>query len=119
MGRWCKSHEKNLRDGSYRDDDRYQAVNTSNRNTVELRIFRSNVSENGLMRVIEFTDAFVHFLKQSSMNSVSYKDFMRYMKKPDVRANYPTFWAWLITNGYVVGNPNRSITQQFESVSNQ
>jgi len=119
MGRWCKSHEKNLREGAERDSDRYQAVNTSNKNTVELRIFRSNVSENGLMRVLEFTDAFVHFLKQSSMNSVSYKDFMRYMKKPDVRANYPTFWAWLITNGYVVGNPNRSITQQFESVSNQ
>jgi hypothetical protein len=119
MGRWCQSHEKNLLDGTERDSDRYQAVNTSNRNTVELRIFRSNVSENGLMRVLEFTDAFVHFLKQSSMNSVSYKDFMRYMKKPDVRANYPTFWAWLITNGYVVGNPNRSVSQQFESVSNQ
>ena len=53
------------------------------------------------------------------MNSVSYKDFMRYMNKPNVRANYPTFWAWLITNGYVVGNPNRSVSQQFESVSNQ
>ena len=119
MGRWCQSHEKNLLDGTERDSDRYQAVNTSNRNTVELRIFRSNVSENGLMRVLEFTDAFVHFLKQSSMNSVSYKDFMRYMNKPNVRANYPTFWAWLITNGYVVGNPNRSVSQQFESVSNQ
>tara|TARA_B110000285_G_scaffold213958_1_gene258826 strand:+ start:589 stop:1950 length:1362 start_codon:yes stop_codon:yes gene_type:complete len=119
MGRWCESYEKNLLDGTERDSDRYQAVNTSNKNTVELRIFRSNVSENGVMRVLEFTDALVHFLKQSSMNSVSYKDFMRYVSKPNVRANYPTFWAWLITNGYVVGNPNRSVSQQFESVSNQ
>jgi len=120
MNRWCLSHPKNVKDGQYRNDDRYQAVNTSNRNTVELRIFRSNVSEYGFMRALEFTDALVHYLKQTSIReqSLEYKSFVNYMKKPEVRSEYPNFWNWLITNGYVLGTPSRSIARQFESVSN-
>jgi len=120
MNRWCLSHPKNVKDGQYLNDDRYQAVNTSNRNTVELRIFRSNVSEYGFMRALEFTDALVHYLKQTSIReqSLNYKAFVHYMKKPEVRCEYPNFWSWLITNGYVLGTPSRSIARQFENVSN-
>lgn len=120
MNRWCKSEIKNVKDGQYRSDDRYQAVNTSNRHTVELRIFRSNVSEYGFMRALEFTDALVHYLKQTSLKeqSLQYKSFVYYMKKPEVRSEYPNFWNWLITNGYVLGTPSRIVSKQFESVSN-
>ena len=120
MNRWCKSETKNVKDGQYQNDDRYQAVNTSNSNTVELRIFRSNVSEYGFMRALEFTDALVHYLKQTSLKeqSLNYKAFVNYMKKPEVRCEYPNFWNWLITNGYVLGTPSRTVSKQFESVSN-
>ena len=40
------------------------------------------------------------------------------MKKPEVRSEYPNFWNWLITNGYVLGTPSRIVSKQFESVSN-
>ena len=72
------------------------------------------------MRALEFTDALVHYLKQTSIReqSLNYKAFVHYMKKPEVRCEYPNFWSWLITNGYVLGTPSRSIARQFESVSN-
>ena len=120
MGRWCKSETKKISDGQYRSDDRYEAVNTVPSKTVELRIFKSNVSEHGFMRALEFTDALVHYLKQSSMReqSLSYKSFLSYIRKPENRSEYSNFWSWLITNGYVLGTPSRNVSRQFNSVSN-
>ena len=120
MGRWCASKTKKISDGQYRSDDRYEAVNTVPSKTVELRIFKSNVSEHGFMRALEFTDGMIRYLKQSSMReqSLSYKSFISYIKKPENRSEYPNFWSWLITNGYVLGTPSRNVSRQFENVSN-
>ena len=120
MGRWCASKTKKISDGQYRSDDRYEAVNTVPSKTVELRIFKSNVSEHGFMRALEFTDGMIRYLKQSSMReqSLSYKSFISYIKKPENRSEYPNFWSWLITNGYVLGTPSRTVSRQFENVSN-
>jgi len=120
MNRWCKSETKKISDGQYRSDDRYEAVNTVPSKTVELRIFKSNVSEHGFMRALEFTDGMIRYLKQSSMReqSLSYKSFISYIKKPENRSEYPNFWSWLITNGYVLGTPSRDVSRQFNSVSN-
>ena len=120
MNRWCKSETKKIADGQYRSDDRYEAVNTVPSKTVELRIFKSNVSEHGFMRALEFTDGMIRYLKQSSMReqSLSYKSFLSYIRKPENRSEYPNFWSWLITNGYVLGTPSRDVSRQFNSVSN-
>ena len=120
INRWCKSETKKISDGQYRSDDRYEAVNTVPSKTVELRIFKSNVSEHGFMRALEFTDGMIRYLKQSSMReqSLSYKSFISFIKKPENRSEYPNFWSWLITNGYVLGTPSRNVSRQFENVSN-
>ena len=120
MNRWCKSETKKISDGQYQSDDRYEAVNTVPSKTVELRIFKSNVSEHGFMRALEFTDGMIRYLKQSSMReqSLSYKSFISFIKKPENRSEYPNFWSWLITNGYVLGTPSRNVSRQFENVSN-
>ena len=120
MNRWCKSETKKISDGIYRSDDRYEAVNTVPSKTVELRIFKSNVSEHGFLRALEFTDGMIRYLKQSSMReqSLSYKSFISFIKKPENRSEYPNFWSWLITNGYVLGTPSRTVSKQFENVSN-
>ena len=120
MNRWCKSETKKISDGQYQSDDRYEAVNTVPSKTVELRIFKSNVSEHGFMRALEFTDGMIRYLKQSSMReqSLNYKSFISYIKKPENRSEYPNFWSWLITNGYVLGTPSRTVSRQFDNVSN-
>ena len=120
MNRWCKSETKKISDGQYRSDDRYEAVNTVPSKTVELRIFKSNVSEHGFMRALEFTDGMIRYLKQSSIReqSLNYKSFISFIKKPENRSEYPNFWSWLITNGYVLGTPSRNVSKQFENVSN-
>lgn len=120
MGRWCASKTKKISDGQYRSDDRYEAVNTVPSKTVELRIFKSNVSEHGFMRALEFTDGLIQYLKQSSMReqSLNYKSFISYIKKPENRSEYSNFWSWLITNGYALGTPSRNVSKQFDNVSN-
>jgi len=72
------------------------------------------------MRALEFTDGLIQYLKQSSIReqSLSYKSFLSYIRKPENRSEYPNFWSWLITNGYVLGTPSRNVSRQFDNVSN-
>ena len=118
---WAKKHPKKITDSLYRTsrDDRYEAVNMSNEHTVELRIFKSNLSHNGFMRVLEFADALVHFAKQTGLSGMSlhYKSFLRYMEQPENRTTYPIFYAWLCHNKYSGGRASRKVeTTQSELV---
>jgi len=118
---WAKKHPKKITDSLYRTsrDDRYEAVNMSNEHTVELRIFKSNLSHNGFMRVLEFADALVHFTKQTGLSGMSlhYKSFLRYMEQPENRTTYPIFYAWLCHNKYSGGRASRKVeTTQSELV---
>lgn len=50
--------------------NRYQAINFStNKPTVEFRLFRGNTSYDGIMRCIEFCDSLIEFARASSANS--------------------------------------------------
>lgn len=51
-------------------DGHYDAVNVENINTIEIRIFKSNVTMSALFRYLEFTDALVCFSK--SLDSVDF-----------------------------------------------
>ena len=118
---WAKKYPKKITDSLYRTsrDDRYEAVNMSNEHTVELRIFKSNLSHNGFMRVLEFADALVHFAKQTGLSGMSlhYKSFLRYMEQPENRTTYPIFYAWLCHNKYSGGRASRKVeTTQSELV---
>ena len=97
--------------------DKYEAVNTSHRATIELRIFRSNVSKHGFYRVLEFTDALVHFARNYTGltgMSLHYKTFLRFMSQQEIKAQYPNLSAWLIRKGYINGKPSRQVSWQGE-----
>ncbi len=116
---WAKKSPKKITDmrGS---SEKYEAVNTSHSATIELRIFRSNVSKHGFYRVLEFTDALVHFTKNyTGLSGVSlhYKTFLRFMSNQDIKAQYPNLSAWLIRKGYINGKPSRQVSWQGERQS--
>ena len=115
---WAKTSPKKITD-ALRSSDKYEAINTSHSNTIELRIFRSNVSKHGFFRVLEFGFALTDFVKCTSLalTSLHYKSFHRFMARPENKSTYPNLCAWLIRKGHINGKPSRSISEQEELTS--
>ena len=105
---WAKKSDKKITD-CLQSSDKYEAVNTSHRNTIELRIFKGNLARLGFYRVLEFVDALVSWSKNTSIAKLSYLDFLKYMEKPEIRSQYPIFYGWLTRKSYCVGTPSRKI----------
>ena len=113
---WAKRSKKKIQD-CVRSSDKYEAVNISHTHTIELRIFKSNISKHGFYRVLEFTDALVYFAKNYTGLlglSLHYKTFLRFMDNEIIKSQYPNLTAWLIRKGYLKGRPSRKVSLQEE-----
>ena len=113
---WAKRSAKKIQD-CVRSSDKYEAVNISHPNTIELRIFKSNISKHGFYRVLEFTDALVQFARNyTGLTGLSlhYKTFLRFMKDDVIKSQYPHLTAWLIRKGYIKGRASRKVSLQGE-----
>jgi hypothetical protein len=113
---WAKRSKKKISDCT-RPSDKYEAVNMSHTHTIELRIFKSNISKHGFFRVLEFTDALVHFAQNCTGLtglSLHYKTFLRFMDNEIIKSQYPNLTAWLIRKGYLKGRASRRISLQGE-----
>ena len=105
---WAKKSPKKIMD-CVNSSDKYEAVNMSHRNTIELRIFKGNLAKQGMFRVLEFVHALVGFSKLTSMTKLSYKDFIKYMELPQNRSEYKVFYGWLSRKSYCIGKPSRKV----------
>ena len=105
---WAKKSSKKIID-CVQSSDKYEAINTSHRHTIELRIFKGNLARLGFYRVLEFVDALVSWSKVTSMTKLSYTDFLNYIETPNIRSQYPIFYGWLSRKSYCVGKPSRKI----------
>tara|TARA_R110002020_G_scaffold32170_2_gene99257 strand:- start:7 stop:1248 length:1242 start_codon:yes stop_codon:yes gene_type:complete len=113
---WAKRSKKKVSD-FHRSSEKYEAVNMSHPHTIELRIFKSNISKHGFYRVLEFTDALVRFCKTyTGLTGLSlhYKTFLRFMDNEVIKSQYPNLTAWLIRKGYLKGRPSRKVSLQEE-----
>ena len=113
---WAKRSKKKIQD-CIRTSDKYEAVNMSHPHTIELRIFKSNISRHGFYRVLEFTDALVQFSKNYTGLlglSLHYKTFLRFMDNEIIKSQYPNLTAWLIRKGYLKGRASRKVSLQGE-----
>jgi hypothetical protein len=106
---WAKKSPKKISDGTRTDTDKYEAVNTSHRNSIELRIFRGNLSRVGFFRVLEFVDSLVGFVKNTTPKKLYYTDFIKWCELPQNRSSYPYFYGWLCRKSYCKGKPTRKI----------
>ena len=113
---WAKRSNKKIQD-CHGSSEKYEAINMSHPHTIELRIFKSNISKHGFYRVLEFTDALVYFAKNyTGLTGLSlhYKTFLHFMKDDVIKSQYPNLTAWLIRKGYIKGRPSRKISLQEE-----
>ena len=113
---WAKRHPKKIAD-CLQSSEKYEAINMAHPNTIELRIFKSNISRNGFYRVLEFVDSLVYFCKNyTGLTGLSlhYKTYLKYLNNPEIKAQYPALTAWLIRKGYLSGRPSRKVSLQGE-----
>lgn len=90
--------------------DRYQAVNLTNKHTVEVRIFKGNCKREGFLKNIDFVHASYEFTRNAGygitrvndMNNqafncknLSYVNFILWVQQPENIATYPYLTRWL------------------------
>jgi len=61
FGYWSQYKDKGLKDGAKSPEERYEAVNLMNRDTIEFRVFKGTLKPASLYKAIEFCDALIHF----------------------------------------------------------
>jgi hypothetical protein len=95
----CVSHY-----GHYRDEysgERYQALNLQNSETVEVRIFQSNVATVGFLKNLEFCDAMARWCRDASNAALGWVDFLLWLDTPARRATYPNLCKFLVRENYI------------------
>lgn len=93
----------------------YQAVNTSNRTTVEVRIFRGNLAKSQFYKNLEFVHAVWSYTLTASMAQLDYKSFLFWLfdNNNNHHKQYANLEKWLVAADY--GMPD-SITPKLPVV---
>lgn len=83
----------------------YDAINTSNAQTIEVRIFRGNLAKSHFYKNLEFVHALWLYTKDASMKELGYKDFLFWLFKDNTKT-YNNLQQWCIASKYNVSNIN-------------
>ena len=78
---------------------KYRCINLVNTNTLEIRIFQSNLKQNSFFRNLEFVDSVNHFIKQTSLKKLDFKDYLSWLIK-DTKKSYFNLYEFLQKNFY-------------------
>lgn len=98
-----KEHLYNL-DGKI-TGDRRQAVNCTNKDTVEVRIFKGNLATIGFLKNIEFVHSVHAYTKDCSITELNYKKYLSWLLNPHKDdSNYSNLRLWLIKKGFSIDN---------------
>ena len=93
---FCKNSDKKLSDAYDTEDcNRYEMLNVSNRNTVELRIFRGSFNRTHFLADLQFTDALVRFCRTTSFPKVTVENFTKFITEQKKR--YPDYLNYMST----------------------
>jgi hypothetical protein len=79
---YAKFTDKGVKDARLDDPDRYQAINTVNRDTVEFRLFKGTLRPQSFFKDIEFCDALIHFAlpcMRSYKDAGNLQEFLAYV----------------------------------------
>lgn len=79
--------------------DRYEAVNVTNRNTVEIRIFRGTLNRSIFFMCLESVDAMRKFTRNCKPEELHYKYFVEWVRKK--RREYYFLFDYLVSKGYI------------------
>ena len=100
---YCQNNpDKKITDYN-KDHNRTDALNLTNRSTIEFRIFKGNLAENSVFRYLEFVDCLSHFVKEITLqtNNLKFWHFVKYVyEKPGNKKRYNNLYTWLKVNTY-------------------
>lgn len=91
---------------SGKDIDRHTAINLQNQNTVEVRIFKGNMSWSRILKDIEYVMAVYEFTKHPISGGLPEKNLGIAWKDDDVHKNAPLMSAQVF-RGWVLGESKR------------
>ena len=80
-----------------RSDYKYRCINFCNEETIEIRIFQSNLKENSFFRNLEFVDSVNNFIKFTSITKLSFNDYINYLLS-DTKKSYFNLYEFLNKN---------------------
>lgn len=78
----------------------HEAVTISGRNggkTVEVRIFKGNITHHGVMRSLEFVAATIEWCGSNGAKELDYTSFLKWFDSSSNRARYPDLWKHLLS----------------------
>ena len=97
---YCKISKKKHGDCLHqpqRREERHEAINLMNRDTVEFRIFKGTLKAASLLKALEFCDALIHFC-MSAQHSISYcrsvGNFIKFVESN--KKSYPHLYAFIL-----------------------
>lgn len=91
-----------------------EAIVVSERNggkTVEVRIFKGNVTKHGIMRCLEFVAAIIEWCGVNGARELKYTNFLEWFDEPSNRRNYPDLWKFLLSLRYL-GTSHKSLNKK-------
>lgn len=98
---YCQIHKKSLEElqtiqrcGKLRYNDRYEAVNLDNNDTVEIRIFRGTVEQVSFFKNLEFVDCLIKFVRNKTFLQLSYDEFIKFLAK--YKDRYSNLYNWML-----------------------
>jgi hypothetical protein len=103
------------------NQDRYEALNFQNPNTIEFRLFKGTLKYQTIMACLEFTYASWFFTKDASQSDLSTDKFLDFISAPENKADTINLRAYLLSKGYrlpitgfIKTNPRFAVSNQSE-----
>ncbi len=81
----------------------YDAVNIQNAHTIELRIFKSSSDRNRILRILEFCESLVKFVRGHSTQQMTVYDYVEFILKNErtKAKDYHNVVRWLASKNYI------------------
>jgi len=96
---YSKIIPKKVKDVRIDNRDRYQAINLTNRHTIEFRLFKGTTNLQSVLRNLEFVAASIEWANNTSMRQLGWRDFCEYVGRTP--GYYPALAKWMRMKGYI------------------
>lgn len=84
------------------NDDRYEALNFKNENTIEFRLFKGTLKYQTIMACLEFTYATWFFTRDTGMSDLTIENFIKFICKPENKCDTLNLRHYLIAKGFAL-----------------
>jgi hypothetical protein len=107
---WLKQARETRNPLNNLNNDRYEALNFQNPNTIEFRLFKGTLKYETIQACLEFSFLSWHFTKDASIKDLTSAKFLEFINKPENRSDSIYLREYLQSKGFMnVFVPNKKI----------